>query len=173
MACSEMVKNNPQGNLDDITYENLIQKQSSQNGQLCVIAHFSSGCGAQCNQLSKNYDGCNSCLGNSQSCGVMNGSGKMDPCCPFIAAAIKCSNCLGLYNTDALKQCLKQGLSTGAIIGIVIGIVTFMIIIIIIVVVIMKTKKKVEIQRELGLNGQNLEGINLESLKKLQNLQNF
>lgn len=174
MACAEMVKLNPQGNADDASYEATIRSLSSSYGQICVIGHFSAGCSAQCGQMSKNYTGCSSCLGAPESCGSVDGKGETVPCCPFVGPATACSNCLGLYNTDALAQCLKTGLSVGAIVGIVIACIVVVAIIIVIIVVVVRTQKKVELERKIGLGSdvdlktlQEIETINQE-LKKYQ-----
>ena len=165
MTCVDMVTNFPKGTMDDVTYQNFIQDQSSTNGQLCVVSHFSANCGPQCSQMSKNYSGCSSCLGNAQSCGNLDAQGNLVPCCPFVGPAISCANCLGLYSVDALSQCLQTGLSVPAIIGISIACIVVIILVIVLIVVVVNTRKKVELQIKLGLGNVELGNINLNKLK--------
>lgn len=128
MACADFTRLYPKGSQSD--YDGYIQQLSAEQGQLCVVANYQP-CRNECSQMSKNYSGCASCLSSYTSCPKQGSNPQnKEPCCPNVGAAIQCANCLGLYDTNALEQCLKQGLSLGAIIGITIGVFVAVIIIV-------------------------------------------
>lgn len=171
MACAQMVSLNPQGSASYNDYVAYITQQSSLQGQLCVTSHYTSGCGPQCAQMTKNYDGCFSCMTQSETCGTQSDGKDPEPCCPNVQAATQCSNCLGLYSSDALAQCLQTGLSTGAIVGIVLGILGALAIIIAITAVVVKTRKQEEAKRRLGITADNVDAVKLEKDLKNQEIE--
>ncbi len=162
MACSQMVQLFPQGNMSNSEYETNIRNLSVANGQLCAVNNYATNCSTQCAEMSKNYNGCASCLSDTNSCSTVTSDGKIVSCCPIIGPATQCNNCMGLYSIDALATCLQTGLSTGAIIGIVIAVVIVVIIIIVVVVVVVKARQQVQAKHDLGLNNVELEDIDLQ-----------
>jgi uncharacterized membrane protein len=163
MACAQMVQLFPQGDMSNSDYENTIRNQSAANGQLCAVNNYATNCATQCAQMSKNYNGCASCLSDTNSCSLVTSDGKTVACCPIIGPATTCNNCMGLYSVDALATCLQTGLSTGAIIGIVVAVVIVVIILIVVVVVVVRSRQQEQAKHDLGLNIEleDLNGVNL------------
>lgn len=169
MACTEIVAQFPPDPTSTKTYEEQVSSNSSQQGQLCAVANYQA-CGPQCSDMSKNYPGCASCLSSPISCPVSVADPNVQQaCCPLLGPAVACSNCLGLYDSDALNKCLYPGLSEAAIIGISVGVIAALIIIaVLIYVFVIRQQRQAEARQKLGL-GENsqLGNVNYIELQKL------
>jgi hypothetical protein len=153
MACKAYKEKNPiPPKTDEYTY---LQNKSSVDGPLCSTRYSDSGCQKQCTRMSKNYQGCFSCLSSKISCPIYTIGGKTS-CCPNIQEATECNNCLSRYDRNELQQCLSPGLSTGEIAGIAVGCIVGVGILSVIIWVIIKSRRnfsaKNSLQSSVGKN---------------------
>ncbi len=105
MSCTEYVKSI---DLPDGDIENFLRNKSALDGPLCATKYLNTSCQQQCLSMTKDYQGCFSCLSNTASCtSGFDQAGEKITCCPLIAQATACSNCLGLHGRDRLARCLR------------------------------------------------------------------
>lgn len=103
----------------------------------CLTQYNDGLCKAFCTNPTKNYQGCMNCLSNKSLCRVTpngeSGSKNSKPCCPHIAEAFRCLDCLAENVTDTDK-CTKEshertyiiaGAVGGFILLLIIGIVVY------------------------------------------------
>jgi len=92
-------------------YETYIRNISANDGQLCSVQNYANNCQNQCTTLTLNSNQCFSCLSNVKSCA--SPTVPTSACCPYVAAAVACNNCLNQFETNALAQCLATGALAG------------------------------------------------------------
>ena len=108
MSCVDYIKINPPP-AQGVDQYSFLRDASARDGPLCATKHLTTSCEQQCLSMTKDYEGCFSCLSNTAACSTgFDAAGGKIPCCPNIRAATNCSNCLGLRSRDQLEACLKE-----------------------------------------------------------------
>ena len=175
MACIDFVNLNGQRNSGESYqswYDRVIKDNIYQQGFGCMLK-YPGPCKDVCTQLSKNPDGCYSCLTNGYSCFESGTSVAVSPipCCPGAGAAMVCSNCLSAYGNDGqgLERCLRHE-SKSKKLALIIGLTVGAILLIIIIAVTVVTIRRNQAKERLALKVMKTNPQQAQQILELQNV---
>ena len=123
----------------------------------CLTQHNDGLCKAFCSDPTKNFQGCMNCLSSKSLCRVTpngeSGSKNAKPCCPHVAEAFRCLDCLAENAVDTDKCTKESHERTYIIAGSVGGFILLLIIGIVIYVEWKKHRKDAAVTQDAAIRG--------------------